>query len=52
MATNAQGYRLAQYRKQRGGSLTNNNTMKIALSILLGVNAVIGLLILVLNQQL
>jgi len=26
--------------------------MKIALSILLGVNAVIGLLILVLNQQL
>jgi hypothetical protein len=27
-------------------------TMKIALSILLGINAVIGLLILVLNQQL
>jgi len=34
------------------GSLTNNHTMKIALSILLGVNAVIGLLILVLNHQL
>jgi len=38
--------------EQRGGSLTNNHTMKIALSILLGVNAVIGLLILVLNHQL
>jgi hypothetical protein len=50
VATNAQSYRLAQYRKQRGGSLTN--TMKIALSILLGLNACIGLLILVLNQQL
>ena len=33
------------------GHLTTN-TMKIALSILLGVNACIGLLILVLNQQL
>lgn len=32
--------------------ITHHHTMKIALSILLGVNAVIGLLILVLNQQL
>jgi hypothetical protein len=51
VATNAQGYR-PRRSEQRGGSLTNNHTMKIALSILLGVNAVIGLLILVLNHQL
>jgi len=35
-----------------GDHSPTTNTMKIALSILLGVNAVIGLLILVLNQQL
>jgi hypothetical protein len=50
VATNAQGYRLAQYRSSAGNH--SPTTMKIALSILLGVNAVIGLLILVLNQQL
>jgi len=36
--------------EQRGDHLTTN-TMKIALSILLGVNACIGLLILVLSHQ-
>jgi len=39
-------------RAARGSPPDQTNTMKIALSILLGVNAVIGLLILVLNQQL
>lgn len=34
------------------GITHQTNTMKIALSILVGVNAMIGLLILVLNQQL
>lgn len=49
MATNANGYRLKKS-ERRGGPL--NKTMKIALSILLGANAMIALIIFILNHQL
>jgi len=49
VATNAQGYRLVKISAARG---TTQNAMKYIVAALLGVNAVIGLLIFVLNQQL
>jgi len=49
VATNAQGYRLVKISAARG---TTQNTMKCILAALIGVNAVIGLLILVLHHQL